>query len=163
MDPCRLAARLALVVACFGCGKAPPSPTNARPDHPRFLNVVSCSNCPGLTNVTYDRNGNPHWAQLPVGAQTSVILTECLVDDPGSSQGPEARVSRWVTDPTVLSIVPSGTGSATVKALRPGFTLLEAEIDLADGTTGRARLIDALAGIPAACSLYPGLIFRAVE
>jgi hypothetical protein len=120
-----------------------------------------CANCPGLTNVAIDRSAMPHRARLAVGRSTS--LRAAVIDGCRESQA-TLEIVRWqVSDPTVLSLEPTSSESATVTALVPGVVSLTADRRMPDGTLSRLRLRDGFAPLPPTlCSSLPALLLEVV-
>jgi hypothetical protein len=120
-----------------------------------------CANCAGLTNVDIDRSVLPHRARLAVGRSTS--LRAAPIDGCRESQA-TLDIVRWaVSDPSVLSVEPTSSESATVRALTPGMVGVTADRRLPDGTLIRLRLRDGFAPLPpTVCSSLPALLFEVV-
>lgn len=120
-----------------------------------------CANCPGLTNVDIDRSVMPHRARLAVGRLTS--LRAAVIDGCGGSQA-TLDIVRWtVSDPSVISVEPTSSESATITALTPGAVSVTADRRLPDGTLSRLRLRDGFAPLPPTlCSSLPALLFEVV-
>ena len=124
------------------------------PSESWYVFAVQCANCPGLTNVEIDRSSTPYRARLRVGQQTSLRAT--ARDGCGS---PELQfvISRWqVSDPKVVSAVPSSPESAIVTALAPGTARLTATRMLPSGgsTSGVLKDVSATSG----CAVLPELL-----
>jgi hypothetical protein len=120
-----------------------------------------CANCAGLTNVEIDRSVMPHRARLAVGRSTS--LRAATIDGCRQTQT-TLDIVRWTTsNPSVLSVEPTSSESATVLALTPGVVSLTADRRLPDGTLGRLRLRDGFAPLPPTlCSSLPALLLEVV-
>jgi hypothetical protein len=148
----------AVVALSIGCGSDPPASSSRPPADFWAVNVVLCGNCPGLTNAQFVTNDLPHRARLKAGDLTSVVIGLCAVDRPYRT--PDGQVTRWIIgDPSVISIQPSGSGSATIAAMRTGVTTLRAEVVTPDGTVHQAPLIYTLDAVRR-CEDYPPLVFE---
>ena len=150
-------------VAVIACGSDPAGPPAEAPFHPEgaYVFTVMCANCPGLTNVDIDRSTVPHRARLAVGRITS--LRAAAIQGCRDSQA-TPEIVRWtVSDPSVLSVEPTSSESATVTALAPGVVNVTADRRLPDGTLARLRLRDGFAPQPPTlCSFLPALLFEVV-
>jgi hypothetical protein len=153
-----------LSIAVICCGSEPPAAPAPEPT-PRpegaYVFTVMCANCPGLTNVDIDRSVVPHRARIAVGRVTSLRaapITGCR------DFQTTLDIVRWtVSDPSVLSVEPSSSESATVTALTPGVVSVTADRRLPDGTVARLRLRDGFAPLPPTlCSSLPALLFEVV-
>jgi len=73
-------------------------------------------------------------------------------------------VVRWtVSDPSVLSVEPTSSESATLMALTPGVVSVTGDRRLPDGTLSRLSLRDGFAPLPpTVCSSLPALVFEVV-
>lgn len=155
-----------LLVAATGpnCGDESathPTPQPTPMTESWYVSPVLCENCPGLTNVEFDRTVTPHRARLPVGALTSLrasALVGCGTDEV------TLHIVRWITgDPSVISVTPSSTESAIVQGLKPGTSSLRAERQLPSGTLSLGDLQDGFES-PAShrCEVLPALVFEIV-
>jgi hypothetical protein len=149
------------VICCGGDPVSAPAPEPTPRPEGAYVFTVMCANCPGLTNVDIDRSVMPHRARLSVGRFTSLRvapITGCR------DFQTTLEIVRWtVSDPSVLSIEPTSSESATVMALTPGVVSLTADRRLPDGTLGRLSLRDGFAPLPpTVCSSLPGLVFEVV-
>lgn len=140
-----------------GCGDGPSTPS--LPDF-WSVGVVTCENCPGLSNAEFVAGTPAYRARLRTGQLTSVVLTLCGIDRPG--RDPDGQVVRWlIGDPDVISVTPSGTGSATIAALRPGVSTLAAEVRTPDGRVHQAPMLHSR--IPVSrCGDLPPLVWEIV-
>jgi hypothetical protein len=149
----------AMGVGCGGSSASSPTPEPTPVAQSWYVSPVLCGNCPGLTNVDFDRTVMPHRARLPTGARTSVRAVApvgCGTDEV------MLHIVRWiVADPSVISVEPSSTESAIVTALKPGISSLHAERRLPTGALGLGELQDAF-GSPESprCTALPALVFE---
>jgi len=151
-------------VAVICCGSDPPAAPAPEPtphQEGAYVFTVMCANCPGLTNVDIDRSVVPHRARLSVGRFTSLRaapITGCR------DFQTTLDIVRWtVSDPSVLSVEPTSSESATVMALTPGVVSVIADRRLPDGTLSRLPLRDGFAPLPpTVCSSLPALLFEVV-
>jgi len=155
---------LLLVAIGFGCGDNPatnPTPEPTPVAESWYVSPVLCGNCPGLTNVDFDRTVTPHRARLPVGALTSLranALFGCGTDEV------TLHIVRWIVgDPSVISVEPSSAESAIVTALKPGLSSLRAERQLPTGALGLGDLQDGFESseLPR-CQGLPALVFEVI-
>jgi len=149
----------AMGAGCGGRSTSSPTPEPTPAVESWYVSPVLCENCPGLTNVEFDRTAAPHRARIPVGALTSLrasALAGC------GGEEPMLQIERWIVgDPSVIRVEPSSSEYAIVTALKPGISSLRAERRLLGGALVLGDLEDRFGPQPSPlCTAAPALVFE---